>query len=365
MPSSTSPTPTSGRVWEHPRNGHLGPFPGPPVIAFDVGGTHLRCVVVEPDGTLAHFEKDRIVSVPSGAEPEEVKRVLVETMADYVARVQPALEPDSPIAVSVPAPADRSGVIYTAAPLFGETCPTFELGERVGRATGRPCHVVNDVSAAAWYLSERMAADRFLVVTVSSSIGCKVFDRSRRYAVLDDTDYAGEIGHVTVDETPDAPRCDCGGRGHLSAVASGRGVERAVRRAALADQEGFQASRCASGGAAPETLCNEAHIVPAIRAGDPWTMAILRACTHPLGHMLRVIAVATAVERIVVIGGFARELGNVYLDVLQEILEENADFAILRPRLRELLWREAEVPEECLLGAATYGRAQTMAPVAG
>src|SRR5579884_2405932 len=212
MPSSTSPTPTSGRVWEHPRNGHLGPFPGPPVIAFDVGGTHLRCVVVEPDGTLAHFEKDRIVSVPSGAEPEEVKRVLVETMADYVARVQPALEPDSPIAVSVPAPADRSGVIYTAAPLFGETCPTFELGERVGRATGRPCHVVNDVSAAAWYLSERMAADRFLVVTVSSSIGCKVFDRSRRYAVLDDTDYAGEIGHVTVDETPDAPRCDCCGR---------------------------------------------------------------------------------------------------------------------------------------------------------
>lgn len=344
-------------TWEYSPNGHLGSSDGPPVIAFDIGGTHIRCVIVGSDGTLSHFEKDRIPSVPAGATLTEVTTTMVDTMVDYAQRVAPFVEPTSPIAISVPGPVDRDGVVYTAAPLFGDQCPAFDLSRSVSEPAGRECFVVNDVSAAAWYLSERIPSERFMVLTVSSSIGSKIFDGSRAYAVLDDVDYAGEIGHVKVATEPDAPLCDCGGTGHLSAIASGRGVERAARRHAQQDGARFRASACyPKSQGKPHLLTNEEHIVPAIVDGDEWATEILRGCTLPLGHVLRSIVVANGIQKIAVIGGFAASLGSKYLDVLQESLDENRDFAILEPHLDGLLWREVGVPEECLLGAAAYGR---------
>jgi glucokinase len=338
--------------------GHVSFPAGPAVIAFDVGGTHIRCIVVDAEGELLEFDKDRISSVPLGASLEEVARALVETIGQYADRVAPWVASDSPIAVSVPGPVTRDGVVLTAAPLFADTCAEFPLGRLVSERTGRSCHVVNDVSAATWYLSNRIPVERFLVVTVSSSIGSKVFDRSRRFSVLDDTGYAGEIGHVTVDASDDAPLCDCGGRGHLSSFSSGRGVERWARTVAQTDDATFRRSlahELSEGRGAH--LTNEEHIVPAVLAGDDWAIGVVRRCTYPLAHMLRTIAVTNAVERVAVIGGFAASLGPRYLDILQEALDENRDFAILEPYLSDLLWRETEVSEECLLGAATFGRA--------
>ena len=277
---------------------------GPPVVAFDVGGTHVRCVVVGDNGILNDFEKGRICSVPNGASLEDVKSALIDTIARYVERVSPDIGASSPVAISVPGPVDRDGVVYTAAPLFADLCPSFPLARLVTERTGRACHVVNDVSAATWYLSTRILVERFLVVTVSSGIGSKVFDRSRRFAVLDDTEYAGEIGHVTVDAAPDAPLCDCGGRGHLSAFSSGRAVERWGRLLASRDAEGFRsslASELCAGDA--DTLTNEKHIVPAVLSGDEWATDLLRRCTYPLAHMLRTVAVTNAVQKIAVIGG--------------------------------------------------------------
>ena len=343
--------------WGHPANGHLSFPDGPPVIAFDVGGTHIRCVVVGAQGALTDFEKDRIPSVPLGATLADVTETLVETIGRYVERVGGSVDHSSPIAISVPGPVNRDGVVLTAAPLFADQCAEFPLARLIRNRTGRACYVVNDVSAATWYLSNRIPAERFLVITVSSGIGSKIFDRARRFSVLDDTGYAGEIGHVTVDASAEAPLCDCGGRGHLSSFSSGRGVERWARTLAATDDASFRRSAaCELSEGRADQLTNERHIVPAVLAGDEWTTAVVRRCTYPLAHMVRTIAVTNAVERVAVIGGFAASLGTHYLDILQDALDENRDFAILEPYLGDLLWREAEVPEECLLGAATYGR---------
>ena len=184
--------------WEHPSNGHVRFPAGPPVIAFDLGGTDIRCVVLSSAGVMTDFEKDRIPSVPLGAE------VTVESNSR---------RSDSPISRTG---ADRGGTRLTdrnlgsrtcrsrgnrlhRGPPIGDQCAEFPLGRLVRERTGRDCYVVNDVSAATWYLSNRITGDRFLVVTVSTGIGSKLFDRDRRDAVLDSTGYAGEIGHVTVD----------------------------------------------------------------------------------------------------------------------------------------------------------------------
>ena len=120
------------------------------------------------------------------------------------------------------------------------------------RAHRPPRLSLNDVSAAAWYLSSRTRARRFLVVTVSSGIGSKLFDRDHPAGVIDDPPYAGEIGHVVVDPGDDAPLCGCGGRGHLGAISSGRGTERLARERA-----------------AFPTLTNEEHLAPPPVAATP------------------------------------------------------------------------------------------------
>lgn len=110
------------------------------------------------------------------------------------------------------------------------------------RVTRRPVVMLNDLSAAAWHLAESTPLNRFLVVTVSSGIGSKIFGRCHPLGVIDDLPYAGEIGHVVVDESSDTLVCDCGGRGHLGAIASGRGIERSARRQAALFPAAFERS---------------------------------------------------------------------------------------------------------------------------
>ena len=222
------------------------------------------------------------------------------------------------------------------------------------RKTGRSVHMLNDISAAAWHFGETIPADRFLVVTVSSGVGSKVFDRRHARQVLDDAPYAGEIGHLVVDESDAAPLCECGGKGHLGAIASGRGVEKYARRKACAGDAQFRLSSCARMCAKPEMLANETHIVPAALAGDPWALAVVRHCTQPLARTLLPVIFAAGLQRVIVIGGFALSLGEVYRKLLVYALESRCNYRVMVGRLDRMVMLGDS--EACLLGAAAYAR---------
>lgn len=322
----------------------------------------MRCAVMRCDGTISDFEKDRIPSVPNGAPVEVVSSSLVRAIVDYVRRVEVDVEPAAPISISVPGPVESGGIIHIAAPLFGEERPDLALANQIEQHTERECFVLNDVSAAAWYFSERFDADRFMVVTVSSGLGSKLFDRSRKYGVIDEVDFAGEIGHITIDYGPGALPCDCGGRGHLSSISSGRGVQRYAVQLALQDPKSFETSILyARSGGEPRSMTNEGHIVPAILEGDSWARNVLTHCSYPLAQMLSVVTAAAGLEKIAIIGGFALSLGPVYIDTLNECFQHHKDFELMTERLGDLLWMEDELMEECLLGAAAYGRRRIIA----
>jgi predicted NBD/HSP70 family sugar kinase len=199
-----------------------------------------------------------------------------------------------------------------------------------------------------------VAARRFMVVTVSSGIGSKIFDRCHPKGVLDDVVYAGEIGHLVVDESPSAPECDCGGKGHLGAIASGRGIERRARRLAQSTPSFVQSACAAQFGATPETLNNEEHLVPAARLGDCWALGVVRQCTEPLARVLLAAVFAAGLERVVVIGGLALSLGEVYRDLLQEAVGKRCDYRMMSGRLGEMIVMGDK--DACLLGAAAYAR---------
>jgi C7-cyclitol 7-kinase len=316
------------------------------VLAADLGGTWLRTAVLSSDEALHDVRRRRLRTVFDGRRAADVWDDVVDTIA--AAARSDVARPARRLAIAFPGPVAR-GTPLAAPTLTGAEAVPADLVARIEDASGKPVGLVNDVAAAAAFLATQTDDRDFFVVTVSSGIGSRVHRAgARRPSVA----YDGEIGHLVVDERPGAARCDCGGRGHLGALASGRGVERLARLAAAADPVAFGASACARGGATAATLANEAHLVPAMLAGDPWSLALLRAAVAPLARLALEVVVASGLERIYVIGGFAVALGEVYRDALAAQIGALLDSPAVRIDARALVRVVDPGTEAALRGAA-------------
>ncbi|MEU1231645.1 ROK family transcriptional regulator [Streptomyces sp. NPDC005828] len=104
------------------------------------------------------------------------------------------------------------------------------LAELLAATTGLTVTVENDVRAltvAEHWFGEGIGTEYFALVTIGSGIGSALVVNGRllrgAYGV------AGEVGHVCVD--PAGPRCRCGARGCVEALASTDAILAAVREA--------------------------------------------------------------------------------------------------------------------------------------
>ncbi len=328
-------------------------------LLFDLGGTFLRAGVAGRDGLICHRSKIRICSVADGMPSPEIWRRILTSIVQYEAEHASRLERHAPVVLSFPGPIGRSRVVLQAPTVAGGGVEDFDLPAAIQAETGRPVMVLNDVSSAAWEIAERVHVQRFAVVTVSSGIGSKIFDRCHASRVLDHPPYAGEIGHVVVDDRAGAPICDCGGKGHLGAIASGRGIERIIRRRALDDPEGFRCSLLTTQFAAKaDNLTNEEHIAPALLARDCWTSAIVCECTRHLVRSLLTVTMAAGLEKIFFIGGFANALGGRYLEIVRDLARDLSRYQVASDCLETLFESGTKNQETCLDGCAAFLRSQ-------
>jgi C7-cyclitol 7-kinase len=326
-------------------------------LLFDLGGTFLRAGVAAPDGAICYRSKIRICSVAHGLPAAEIWDRIVVSMLSYVGEHDQRVPSDSPIVISFPGPIGKDDEIAQAPTVAGSGASSFNLPRAIRSATGRRVAVMNDVSAAAWQIAPTTQARRFAVVTVSSGIGSKIFDRCHASGVLDRPAYAGEIGHVVVDDSCDAPVCDCGGKGHLGAIASGRGIERITRQRAVQDPGGFRRSMLVRRfGANLTDLTNERHIVPAINAQDPWTSKIAVDCTRPLIRSLLTVTMAMGLEKVFFIGGFATALGDRYLEIVRQLAHGLSHYEVARDALATIFEVVPTHQETCLEGCAAFLR---------
>jgi len=324
-------------------------------LVFDLGGTHLRCGVVKDSKGLSHIEKKRIFSFLYGQQRAEIWKAIVADILDYAARASSIIDMAAPIVIAFPGPVEKPNVVRGAPTVVGGVTDFPDLCQDIEQQTGRCVYLLNDISAAAWRMSKISEYNRFMVVTVSSGIGSKVFDRAHPLGVLDNVSYAGEIGHGIVDTAEDAAICDCGGKGHLGGIASGRGIERYARKQASRNHDAFQNSICVTlYGATSDRITNEQHFVPAILAGDPWALNIFRTCTAPLARTLLTVTLAIGLEKIYIIGGFALALGETYINILRELICAQNDYPLTAGSLADLIQLGVAGEETCLEGAAVF-----------
>ena len=289
------------------------------VLTFDIGGTYLRAGVY--DSKADHMIAFTKCEVPGfGQFPDldliSLKKKLYSAMLSLSRNL--GLTRPRQIGVAFPGPVDR-GVALRAPTLWGRNAGPEPVADKIRMIWPEAqVKVFNDLTAAGYCFIQHPKED-FCVVTVSSGIGLKVFVEGR--PVLGPRSRGGELGHFRMIWGEEAPKCDCGGIGHLGAIASGRATAWQIQRLVLMDPAAYADS--VHGGRDPALLSNH-EIAKAFRTGDYWTQKLIRTMAEPLGRAMAAIHLILGTERFVIMGGFAHALGPDYLNLLESAANESS-----------------------------------------
>ena len=224
-------------------------------LGIDVGGTKCLGVILDGDGQVIEEQRR---ATPKGPD------AIIDTLSE-LAR---ALQPWDSIGVGVPGLVTRDGVLR-AAPNLVEI-HNFRVGELLGAELGTAVHVDNDgtcAAAAEWKTGAARGATDFVMVTLGTGIGGGVIAGGA--LIRGANGFTGEIGHMVVD--PDGPPCPCGRRGCWERYASGSGLGRLAREAAV----GKRLSRVvALAGGEPDRVRGE-DVQAAAREGDSDALQVI------------------------------------------------------------------------------------------
>jgi glucokinase len=235
-----------------------------PAIGVDIGGTKVLAVRLNAAGGVEASAKLR---TPAGAGD------VIEAVLAGIAHVVEGTSESSatlPLGVGFPGMLDRKGTAHFCPHLH--SVDGMDLGRLLAqrRPPGTTTLVLNDATAACWAEHSVGAArglDDVLMVTLGTGIGGGLVASGQLFE--GSHGFAGEIGHMVVD--PHGPPCPCGKRGCWERFASGDGLGRLAREAALA---GKLDGVVKAAGGDPEAVRGE-HVTEAALDGHPEALAVM------------------------------------------------------------------------------------------
>lgn len=270
------------------------------ILAFDVGGHGVRAGLI--DACTGAMSKQVDVPRPTErapADPASAFAGLLRAAAD-------ALHPYQAGGIVVAAPGPiQSGRVSRLPTLFGNVPSEIDLKAIAASLWPHaPVWICNDLTAAGFAFVGQGHRD-FLIATCGSGVGAKLFVDGK--PLLGPRGMGGEIGHWQVDGFPPLA-CDCGGSGHLAALASGRGILRLARYRAKTNPAAFAGSGPAAESGDPERL-DSRLVVRHFHEGDPWTVALVGEAADALACAFAAVHLAAATETFFITGGFGTALG--------------------------------------------------------
>ncbi|WP_327382712.1 MULTISPECIES: ROK family transcriptional regulator [unclassified Streptomyces] len=263
------------------------------VIGVDFGHTHLRVAV----GNLAHQvlaeETEPLDVDASWADGFDRAEALVGRL---IADIGVGLEKVIGVGLGVPGPIDvESGTLGSTAilPGWAGINPRQELSQRLGV----PVYVDNDANLGALgelvWGSGRGVKD-LAYIKVASGVGAGLVINGQIYRGPGGT--AGEIGHITLDES--GPVCRCGNRGCLETFAAARYVLPLLQ-----------------GTHGPELTME--RVVELAREGDPGCRRVITDVGRHIGSGVASLCNLLNPSR-VVLGGSLAEAGELVLAPIRE-----------------------------------------------
>jgi glucokinase len=314
---------------------------GPFLIGVDLGGTKILSGVVDSAHQVLGRAKR---ATPAG----KGEAALIDAIAECVheARLQSLIGPEEIVGLGIGAPGtlDVDAGVVRDAPNLG--LRDYPLGPILTERLGMPVLIRNDVRAGG-YGEFKLGAGRgyrdLLAVFVGTGIGgCIIQDGQLR---VGPTGNAGEIGHILA--KLDGPRCGCGRKGCLEALASRTAI---ARRVAKAIRNGEQTSLKAPG---PDGRLKSKELAAALAAGDKVATREVARAARALGLTLGGLVNLMAPEIIILGGGVTEALGSAFVDQVHQWARNQA---MADPDQRVRIEIAALGDDAGLLGAALMAR---------
>jgi glucokinase len=311
------------------------------IIAMDMGGTQLRFALLDREYRL--LARHAEATCPEEG-PEPVLERIVARMKALGEQV--GWDKIEAVGVAAPGPLDPfRGVILHAPNLPGWR--DVPVVEHLHQALGAPVFMGNDANLGA-LAEQRRGAGRdhadVVYITVSTGIGGGVISDGQM--VLGHRGLAGEVGHMTLE--PQGPRCSCGNRGCLEALASGTAIARQARELVQAGARTLMVEL--AGGDLQRISAKLAH--EAADRGDVVAVDLFRQAGRYLGiSMANLMYILN--PSLIVVGGSVAKAGHLLFVPMQ---------ATIRERTYEAFWRDCPVVPAALgddvglVGAALWAR---------
>lgn len=327
-------------------------------IVVDVGGTNLR---------LGYFD---------GRELSRVERLPVESFLTnpglphsqlydlFMSQLQTALRdlfaayPTAPLGISFPGPVDSEGKVALAPTLWGSAVKNIDLEGDLRRLFDRDVWVLNDISAAVWRYAEPHSED-FCLITISSGVGNKVYRGNE--ILINARGMGGEIGHCRVAQGEFALPCDCGGAGHLGALASGRGALQLSFLLSAKYAAEFEQSPLRALPAGPGKKWTAEQFVAAVHEGDPFSLRVLTTAQGYLVSAMSHLYHWIGIRRFIFIGGFAIAIGDAYIDSLNRLLADERWLGMSAEDMTSMCALGAPDDDHSLIGIGKYVMAKRAA----
>jgi 3-dehydroquinate synthetase/predicted NBD/HSP70 family sugar kinase len=352
----------------HSKSPHYFLPPGPPIIVFDLGGTTFRSGLATPTGGLVDIEKRQSITVTPTRSGEEAASEIFKYICGRTALLSSA---ETGVAVSLGAALNaHSGEVFGSGPILGTSKAIRDFKASLHRELPRRRLIlVNDVTAAVVghsLLPEFARLRRVALITVSSGVASRTLSLSAP-SIPVDAHYGvqGEIGHqpiqFSIDGIPFTLSCACGGENHLSAFASGQGIERVVDWCQTTLGPRFPDSPLAATRRREELGLS--RLIQGVAANDRLSYLVLQAITRPIADAVRWhILLDPEIDKIVLTGGVSSRLGPAYLEAILAHLNSR-DFDPLKTQNTDF-WRNRLVlgptfDDAGLVGAAYIARQQT------
>jgi glucokinase len=306
-------------------------------IGVDVGGTKIAAGIVNAEGEILDE-----VRYPTPHSPEK----LVEAIARSIAEVGDDFEV-SAACLAVPGLilAEENRVVFSPNLRAVEGIP---LKDELEPRIGLPLTIENDGNAAAWgefRFGVGSEADHLVFVTLGTGIGGGVITHGVLMRGAQGS--GGELGHVTVQAT--GPRCACGNRGCLEALASGTAIGRRAREVAVEYPDS------ALGRLAARRKVLGEDVTELAREGDKMALSVLEEAGTWLGVGLAGFVNVFNPE-VVAVGGGVMEAGELVLGAARREVRLRS-----RPPSRDLAQIKVATlgPRSGVLGAAALARDAT------
>jgi len=304
-------------------------------IGVDVGGTKIAAGVVTPEGEVLAEARYPTAKTTEERLLSSIVRAVTEVKDGYEVGAVCLAVPGSILAAENKVIDSPNLHVIEGIPLKDE------LEERVGLAIT----VENDANAAAWgefRFGAGREVEHLVFITLGTGVGGGVI--SHGVLLRGAQGAGGELGHVTIQAT--GPRCNCGNRGCLEALASGTAIGRCAREVASERPDSTLGRLAAKRKVLGEDVTELAN------KGDEEALEVLEEAGRWLGVGLAGF-VNTFNPQVVAVGGGVAKAGNLLLDSARREVRLRA-----RSPARDLVEiKEATLgPESGILGAAALAR---------